>query len=273
MQVRISGPLDGERLLPESWEDAGALAWPCLRALVREGEHQGRLEAIRLLCGFSRRQMRGLTDEQVATLAEGLSWLRLSPVVAPLRPGFRRLASRYELPAAKFENGTALEFALADDFFQAYQEGDEQALYHLLATLAAPVRNGKRQSVSDRGEALRRGRRLRSIPFEWLAAVWMYWAGVKQYVHDTYGPWLFQQDPPPEDEEDDTSAGPATDTSGPNFGWWGKYLEVAEAGVFGSLPAVHQTNFHELCMYLVKKEADNRAQQRALEAVRTKTKR
>lgn len=266
MQLRIKMDKE-ERLLPTSWESAGALAWKCLRCLARLGPDAGRLEAIRLLCGFSKRQMRGLGHQQLVTLIEGLPWLVIAPIDMPLRPSFYYRGIKYGLPAAKFEDGSAITFALADDFFTAYQEGDDTALVHLLATLARPLRNNNRCALHSRDEVLRRGRRLKRIPPEWLAAAWMYWAGVKAYVHSTYGPWLFQQ-PDVEVEEDvqpNTSA-----PQGPNFGWWGKYMDIAESGVFGNIKQVHQSNFHELCIYLVKKEVEYRRQKQELDALRPK---
>lgn len=267
MQVRIT--MDNqERLLPTSWESAGASAWACLRSLVQLGPDAGKLQAIRLLAGLSKTQLRSLNEKQLATLSEGLPWLVIAPIEAPLRTSFYHQAVKYGMPSTKFEDGSAMTYALADDFFNAYQDGDDSALLHLLATLARPLRNNKRCVLCSRDEVLRRGHRLRRIPPEWLAAAWMYWAGVKAYVHRTYGSWLFQQNELEEEEEEhqpDTAA-----PAGPNFGWWGKYMDIAETGVFGSIRAVHQANFHELCIFLVKKEAEHRRQQRELEALRTK---
>lgn len=267
MQVRIKME-DREHLLPTSWDSAGVLAWPCLKSLARLGPDAGKLRAIRILCRLSKAKMKSLSAEQIATLVEGLPWLTIAPLAHPIRTKFYYWGKRYSMPAAKFEDGSAITFALADDFFNAYQEGDDQALIHLLATLARPLRNNKRTPLTSRDEVLRRGRRFRRIPPEWLAAAWMYWAGVKAYVHSTYGPWLFQQQDT--DEEEETTEPDTTAAQGPNFGWWGKYLDVAESGVFGSIREVHQTNFHELCIFLVKKEGEYRRQKREMEALRNK---
>jgi len=232
------------RLLPSSWAEAGALAWPC---------------------GLSRAQWRSLNAEQLATLAVGLDWLQLSPIQAPLRSSFRVWGTTYHLPGPKFEDGTAIEFAMADDYFKAYQEGDDSALVHLLATLARPLRGTERQALRSQDEVQRRGRTFRRLGPEWLATAGFYWAGVKEYTYQVYGPWLFQSAPDTETDHDPT---PDFSQRGPDFGWWGRFMDVAEAGVFGSLPEVHQTNFHELCMFLVKKEAEHRRQQEEIRKIR-----
>jgi len=81
---------------------------------------------------------------------------------------------------------------------------------------------------------------------------------MKMLIHKMYGAWIFDNDEE-EDEQDETayakaSAGKAG--KGPNFGWWGIYLDVAESGVFGALEKVYQTSIHDICIFLVKKRAD-----------------
>jgi hypothetical protein len=252
---------DTVRLLPSSWEEAGALAWPCLRDLARRGPDAGKLRAMRRLTGLGWWQFRQLSPAHIGTLATGLDWLRIQPITFFPRTTYRSI---YRLPEPKFSDGTCLQFALADEFFQEYQDGNDQALLHLFCTLARPRRSTA--LLADRDEVLRRGRFLRRLPAEWVAATWMYWAGVKEYVYHTYGPWLFQA--PAEDDEPDNPRGPDTGDTGPNFGWWGRFMDVAESGVFGSLEEVHRTNFHTLCVFLVKKEAEHRRQQQEIQRIR-----
>lgn len=233
---------------------------------------EGKRNAIRRICQLSKGQMRGLDDIKLATLVEGLPWLNIVPIDQPIQKQLYYRGIRYRMPAAKFEDGTAFTFALADDFFNAYMEGDEEALLHLFATLARPLRCGQRKPLISRDEALRRSRWLKRIDPTWLAATWMYWAGVKAFVHSTYGSWLFQQTEQEEEDEEETSPqGPDTGASaGPDFGWWGKYMEVAETGVFGNVKQVHQTNFHDICVFLVKKEADHRRQKADMDAAKNR---
>jgi hypothetical protein len=261
------------RRLPSSWESAGANAWLCWRDLVRYGPDQGRIRALARLCGWPRRRMRSLSPEQIATLSQGTPWLELQPLEAPLRTQFYYRFSKYGMPAAKFEDDSALAFALADDFFQDYLEGDDEAQYHLFATLARPLRRGQRAPLRSREEALRRGRWLRNIGPEWLAATVMYWAGVKAYVSNTYGPWLFQQEEPADDDDEGQLMPDTSADQGPNFGWWGIFMDVAESGVFGPLESVYQTNFHEICIYLVKKEAERRRQEQQMNEIRNRNRR
>lgn len=215
---------------------------------------------MRRLTGLSRREWRQLSEEQLATLALGLDWLELRACARPLRESLRRGLTSYYLPAEKFADGTAVEFAMADECFQQFLDGDEDAPLRLLAVIARPHRRGKRIPVTDWDEVDHRLRRFRGLPPEWTLQAVMYWAGVKEYVHATYGEWLFRQ--PDDDEQEDHTP------TGPNFGWWGILMNIAEGGPFGSLEKVHQRNFHEVCIYLVQKEAARRDHERKLTQMR-----
>lgn len=239
-----------KKVLPASWEEAGNLAFPCLRDLCKYPLGEGKIRAMARLAGMSRWQILGLSDENLATLSVGLEWLRLQPTDIPLQASFRVGLTTYHLPLAKFEDGTALEYAMADDYYQKYEEGDDEALRMLVATLARPMQDGHRIPLTDRDEVTARARALRRLSPWWLACVWMYWAGVKQYVYRTYGRWLFDQ---PDDEEGDEDSAPSMNNR-INFGWWGVYMDIAESGVFGPLESVHQVNFHEIAVYLIRKE-------------------
>ena len=82
-------------------------------------------------------------------------------------------------------------------------------------------------------------------------AVKLYFEGVKLYVYNTYGEWLF-----PKTEGEQTSGGL-------NFGWWGAFQNVAEANVFGNLEQVYQTRFHTVAVWMIRKQdaADQMEQQ------------
>ncbi|MEO7174984.1 MAG: hypothetical protein ABI002_04295, partial [Saprospiraceae bacterium] len=88
-----------------------------------------------------------------------------------------------------------------------------------------------------------------------------YFSGVKAYVYNLYKKWLFEA--PEEEEEQDPDEAPeeklpVRKSDGPDFGWWGSFLDVAASGVFGDYEKVLHTRFHTICTWLIKKriEAD-----------------
>ena len=241
--------------LPEGWNDAGPVVWDLLRVLARLPPPLGKLEAIRLLCGLSKREFARVSAAEKTTLLLALPWLAPVPIAAPLSPSFRHGWRTYHYPEARFADGKCLEFALADEFFQAALLPDSDvttATTQLLATIARPRdRKGKRTILQDRDEVMTRAKRLKTLPPEHALHALMYWAGVKQDIDRLYGDYLFRGSP-----LDKPAAGTI-----PDFGWWGRFQDVAEAGVFGNLDAVNRHSFHEVCQWMLRKEAQRRSQQ------------
>jgi len=251
------------KLLPEGWSDAGPLAWPMLRALARLPPPAGKLEAMRLLTGLSRRQFARLSAEEITTLSVALPWLVPGPLTAPLQPRFRLGWRSYYLPEAKFSNGQCLAFALADEFFTAaLKPGADVATSatRLLGTIARPMKRGKRATLSGRGEVMARAKLFTKLPPEHAMHALMYWAGVKMAVDDLYGEYLFKGSP-----LDKAPAGKI-----PDFGWWARFQDVAESGIFGTLADVNTHSFHEVCTWMLRKEAQRRSQQLEMETQRNK---
>ena len=143
-------------------------------------------------------------------------------------------------------------------------QGEEavDAQLHLLACLAVPLeRRGKRRPIADRAEVEDRAATFRRLAPEWQAQALMYWTGVKVAVHDLYGEYLFKQD---------DAGGPDYPSTAPHYGWASTLQDVAEAGAFGDLQAVHRANAHEVLQYLARKEGQRRDQQRYYDSINKK---
>lgn len=257
-----------KRTLPSCWDDVPEkAALYCLRQLTYRP-----LNLAQLACGIYFLNLPVLVrnlinEEQSADLINAMSWMTLEAGPRPLISSFRHKGQTYYLPTAKFANGAAKEYPIADDYYTRFLEGDVQCLNHLIGTLARPENReaqisaqlgDKRQPLLSRADAESRGHILDGAPLEIKMAVLMYFAGVKKYVNETYGEWLFQTPEQPDDEQEDDEVEiyKQEASSGVMFGWWGIFMDVAESGVFGTLDQVHQTNFHSICMYLVKKKKE-----------------
>lgn len=200
---------------------------------------------------------------EMGKLTETLNWVNLAPSPEPIIPSFDHRGITFHFPKEKFENGRAIEYPIADDFYSDYCESNEKKhLVRLAATICRPesndfksiiTRGDKRIPLLSREEAIHRAEILKDLPDEILLTVKLFFEGIKQYVHDTYGHWLFPQTNP---EEENGSGGL-------NFGWWGMYQDVAENGLFGNLQQVYQSLFHDVAIYLIrKKEAYNQQLQK-----------
>lgn len=261
-QLRYNGTV---RALPTGWDSVGPAAWGLLRSLARRSAGDGRRNALRELVGLSRSEWRRLDPEQLEAITAALPWLDVTPLRAPLRRSFRHRLTRYWLPEPDFLDGQALAYHLADGYFQEIAEPESAeaantAALRLLATLARPLKGLARAPITSVEEVEARAERFRRLPPEHVVHGLMVWAGIRETVHEWYGEYLFKRSPLDKEPEYDV----------PNYGWSSIFQDVAEGGVFGDLAGVERANFHEVCQWLVRKEAVRRAQQIEMEKQRLK---
>lgn len=280
------------RELPQSWEECTPQqALACLRLINHPAYSIQRieLEAVQKLLALPMTIFYQVPPADLAAMQQHLQWMYAPSGPAPLIQDFKFRFTPYAMPKAKAENITALEYAIADAFYDEIVENQEDPhlvkknLVLLTATLARELNPNRAEAIQQgdprvpllsREEAEERAKLFQKLPPEYLYNVLRYWQGVKQYVVKLYGQWLFdtEEDPGDEDEDDEfeKAAEPEQNKSGAMFGWWGLYMDIAEKGVFGNLEAVHHTNFHTVCMYIVKQVEAQRqvekelARQRAL---------
>lgn len=257
--------------VPANWEEVRPESrrrrwWRWNMVLPRQS---AQLAMVRdLLRDVPRRARRMLHPLDEAGLTLLLDWAKAEPDcdAVPI-PHITHGGTMYVFPAPKGKNVTCLEFALCDDLYKQVIDGDDSALATLSAVLwrerdkdeqAALRRSDARVLLHSSMEAESRAARLKKAPAEMQHQALLYFEGLKLYVHRMYGKWLFEQeDDDDEEEESDTTGQRAPETSsGPNFGWWGVFMQVAESGVFGDLKQVYQTSLHDICIYMVKKRAE-----------------
>lgn len=244
------------RDLPASWmeveQSRRLFLWRDL--LSAQGE-AGRIKALRSLLRLPRRVRRALSADHVAGMLQALPWLEATPDPRPPFPSFRHGGREYHLPNAHGMNLVAIEYPIADEAFVQYiKTGDKAQLRLLCATLcreaeqdqAAVERRGDpRVPLLSRPEAEARAERLKKVPDHVLSGVMLYFAGVKEYVHRSYGKVLF------EEPDTDNDGNPVPASTKPSLGWWSVYFNVAHDGPFGDVERVYQTAFHDVCLYLV----------------------
>jgi len=241
--------------IPTSWEEAEGSSLFLLRLLLRYPLQEARLRALRHFLKLKRYHFLAMRNADLTTLVRFLNWMDIGPVDFPVTGKFEQNGITYHLPAKQFRDGTALEYPMADDYYRAWvTTGKLENLRLLTATLARPKVGEEREPINARSQVEARAEAFSDLELNVMVAVLMYWTGVKQYIHQTYAGWLFPSHQEDETDEEDESLAPKD--QGAMFGWYGVFMDVAEAGLFGDLKAVHQTNFHTICMYLVKKKKE-----------------
>jgi hypothetical protein len=252
-----------ERALPESWEEVQGRKnrLKVLKCLLAKDPMIARLRVLRQLLKLPRLVFLSLDEYQVNDILPYIHWVEEKPLPIPLIQSFNHRGTKYFLPKAQFQNGACIEYPMADEFYLDFvQSGNPESLINLVATLCRPKRPEQREVLSSgdiriplksRAEVLERAQRLKKMSPKKMMAVLLYFSGVKAYIHELYAGWIF-----PTKEEAEEGLEPKEENM---FSWWGVYLDIAEAGTFGNYQSVLQTNFHTVCMFLVKKkkEADD----------------
>ncbi len=208
-----------------------------------------------------RRYYRALDDDSLTEFIHLLHWYKAGPSAEPHIRHIEYKKQTYHMPTARFANGVAMEWPLADEFYKliiAHADDPDLVLTNMRLLAATLYReyddSGQRAQLTGRADVSERAVIFEDLDHAYLLNALYYFAGCKIDLAQIYGHTIFH---PVESEDEDEGGSEAY------FGWWGIYMDIAEAGLFGDLDAVHQTNFHTICMYLSKKylEAQDRKQQ------------
>lgn len=234
--------------LPTHWgEIVPSVRLECLRLLLSSESIATRLIILKKLIKLPKWVWLALSDDDLSALLNAIDWMKIEPSTVPIISAIIWKGKTYTLPATNFDNGTAVQFPLADKFLQAFTEkGEEEDLLRLVASLCLAAKN-------DEFIIEKRAELLRGLPQETQVAVMLYFIGIKQFIADTYGEYLFDE----EEEEEDLLVRVSV-SHFPNFGWWAAYLQIAESGVFGNYEQVLNTNFHKVIMYLIEKRKESK---------------
>lgn len=257
--------------LPSSWEEVGddrarLRLWD---HLLHQGPESARAMVLDQHLSHLPRHIRAaITAEDRTAMLMQLGWIEVKASADPVIGSFKHGGVEYFFPKKGFENGACGEFALADNYYEAYiLEEKREDLLGLVATIARENRTDgiespvdRRCELHDREEAEVRAEKLSDLPDSIALAALAYFAGVKRQVAETFWVLFSENMPSPEPEADDDgepSPQRESDRNAPKFGWWSKFLEVAETGLFGDYRQVITTRFYLVCMYLVDQHHKN----------------
>jgi hypothetical protein len=265
------------RTLPECWAELPNRRRRLYYGWALQGE-PGMLRILTHLLNLPRWAMGAVPAPQLREMRALIEWMTPAPDCENAPWAYFKYQGRiWHLPKPLGENMTCIEYPLADEYYLKFvQDGDDAALLMLVATLvreehpdsARRLReDDPRTPLHSRAEVSARATALRRLPVEYQMTVLMWYAGMKQYVHRVYGPHLFEQEDDTEDDDhnEEEEKPIQDDNSGDGFGWWGVLQDVAEAGLFGTMKDVYQANFHEVCMWLVRKRIAERQMKAEME--------
>jgi hypothetical protein len=252
------------RVLPASFDEVDeARRLPLWKALCSKPGEAGKLAAIRCLLDLPKPVFNRLSDDQAYELLLAVPWLEALPNPSPRITQFEYKGLVYYLPKTHGLNLMAIEYPIADEAFIKWAETGNQSSALLLCgalcreeemnAAAVITRGDKRVPLLTKYEAQHRAEHFKDLPEDIRTAVILYFAGVKEFVANSYGKVLFDQPEAGEAKEQTSTT--------PTLGWWSIYFSLAIDGPFGrDVKLVYQTPFHEVCLHLVDRVRQQKAE-------------
>jgi hypothetical protein len=251
-RVRIG---KNQRTLPGSWDemDSNGLAF-ALTTLIRYPDRdKAMLQILKKLLHINKVTFLAIPDDAMYDLVRLFDWMDLSKLTIPIYQRIMHKGISFELPGKDFDFGTAFQYAAADEYFLKFHEsGDQKDLDLMLTVLLS-----REKPINSLREVQENAEFFSDLPEIFRVSVLVYFNACKLIIYDTYKNWLFID---PETGEGDGMQ------LGVDFGWWGRYLEIAKSGVFGRLDQVYATRFHDIAMFLVQEKEIYLAEKRALKS-------
>ena len=254
--------------IPQGWEElTRAQAKVCSRLAGAQNCIPAKAEAISLLVPKLRKKLKRLDGALLMAICDLVEWIWNRPGaeamddIYPILSTFYHKGRRWSLPKHSLLDVTSDEWKYADLFLQEMMdiESREEGLIGLIATICRPLRpfwkirsrffdGYPRQRFNE--EILERRQKIFEDVDPWVRIVVQdYILRCSEMIRKRYSP-VFEGEA----------------SGGADFGYTGLQLSVADAGVFGKMREVGETNIHDLLLYAMKKEMDSRAQRQKLES-------
>lgn len=173
----------------------------------------------------------------------------------PLEPIIKSYKS-YLFGEAKLKKASALEFQMADKYFNEYiKTKDDKCLSYLFHTVARKAATKEEHfRKEDKRQALKSQTLIEAtadaegpLPKHVKEATVMYVFANLTWISNTYGKVLG-----------------GGDTESDGLGWTSTFMSIAESRVFGNLEAVYDENIHNLFTYMIKKKREADAMEKKM---------
>lgn len=250
------------RGLPEKWAEVTPVQARKLFPYILHPQKSDvtLVKVLQIVLGLPRSLFLSFSDAQVYDMVRCLDWMHTEILDESILPDYRHRGRLYHLPKSKMANVMCIEYQLADEYYTRFLEkSDENDLDKLCAVLMRPAdsdkkrvlkRDDARAPLTGRREVEQRAENFARLPQAVKLYCLAFFSGCKLFVYKSFGDDIFEKNETEAGEEGSDPEETAVD-----FGWYGTFQAVAEDGIFGNLDAViHDTNFFELCVYLVRKK-------------------
>jgi hypothetical protein len=247
------------RFLPTAWTDITSPKRRLffLHCATFHPKPAATVEILRGVLDVPKTEFLGMSDVDIAAMSERLEWLFEPPSATPIVESFTHKDTNYFLLKPDFDNGTAFEFALADEYYNEWATNRDDADALILMVAALVRAHAPNAPTLDKEVVEKRAVLLADLPVEIIIAVLRYFEAVKKDVHEI-GQQVGLFDPPKEENEAESE----TDTT-IHFGWWTAFRSIAKQPVFGDFNGVCRAFFMDVLSFMIEEKQRNDAQEKA----------
>lgn len=230
--------------LPMNWGEIppGSLFF-VVKTLVENPDFiKARVKILRKLLNISKVIFFNISNEQMLDLIECLSWMDLNTNTRLIFKEYKIKNKKYRLPDNDFEQGTAFQYALADDYYRKFHETkSDKYMHYLISTLLYEKEPEiSKEKIEERASIFWNLNAVDKV------VIMAYFGAVKEMIYEKFKSYLF-------------TTGDEGQGSRIDFGWWGRYMDIAESGVFGNLNGVYRARFFDIVVYLIQKKEQHEA--------------
>ncbi len=214
---------------------------------------RARVEVLRSILDLPKSVFNALSDLDIECLCQKIDWIFDKSTELPIQNIVQCDGITYFLPSAHFDNGTAFEFALADEHYINWIKDMTQAesLFIAIATL---LRTDPKKPNLNKDEIIERSKKLHTVEIEYLALVLHYFESLKQDIHDIGSRvGLFEQKKT-DKSNDDATKEEIPEPEKIDFGWWTSFRSIAKSGVFGDFEKVCASNFFDVFKFCIEEK-------------------
>lgn len=193
--------------------------------------------------------LRHVATHYIAHISANLEIRFDNLIPAHIVQGFRFFNRKYTFVKPTMEDASIREFIFADEYLQAYINGDPDAIYYLTALLCridTSSRIRKRSQLDADAAFFRRytgsllfGSKITTV----MANAMLLILQTKQHIKATYYPILGGSS---EHQPNDI-----------DFGFHTIVMDIAENGAYGDIEQVYDTGLHDIFVFLIKKKQDH----------------
>lgn len=261
--------------IPQNQQEIGIGAYKQISGLVIQqdsDELRGQV-VFRLINSQMKRRQRKIFKKgeidpyAIFKLTELISWIwdrykiEGHSHISPWVQEFKYKGETLLLPLPNFDDVSVNEFAYINMYLDMIADGDADAVYGLAALVCRPLKPQKQRDNIDYDGQPRIKFNPERIDVEKFrdAPAWILWNAydfclrAQLMIHKRYEV-IFSGDK----------------SAGPNFGWLGMVMNIAETGTYGTAGQVEQTSLHTICVYATRKILEQKRQEAELEKIRKK---